>query len=300
MNRRNFVKAASALSLLSIFKLNSLNSFPALFAKKSISDIDKFKKIIATFSSEKYRKMKIGDLIAEIGLSFLGVPYVGGTLEGDTVENCKINFSGLDCVTFYENCLGLARIIKTERNSFKDLINEITFTRYRNGKIGDYTTRLHYTSDWIFDNEKKSVVEDVTKKLNGEVFNLHVDFMSEHSKSNKQLDNQILVRKIASIEDEINKRVYYYIPKNKIASIENQIQTGDYIAIATNKKGLDYAHVGMAFVKNGKTHFLHASLMQKKVILDTTISEYVNTISTHIGITVVRPKENIIMRGFID
>ncbi|KAA6304419.1 hypothetical protein EZS27_043932, partial [termite gut metagenome] len=34
--------------------------------------------------------------------------------------------------------------------------------RYRDGRMEGYTSRLHYVSDWINDNIRKGLIEDVT------------------------------------------------------------------------------------------------------------------------------------------
>ncbi len=285
MHRREALKSLSVISFFSLISMKGIT------ADLTIGSTEiKFKKLINEFTSGKNKPIAFGELIAEIGLKFLGTPYIGGTLESSNGEECIINFNGLDCVTFYENCLGLARILKKNKSSMDDLRDEITFTRYRTGKLQGYLSRLHYTSDWIFDNEKKGVIKNITKTLNPDKFPVNLFFMSKNPNFYPQLkSNPKDIEVIAGIENEINSRPHYFVPKDRIVSIENKIQTGDYIAIATNKKGLDYAHVGTAYVKNNKTHFLHASLKQKKVVLDTTISEYVNSVSTHIGITVARP-----------
>ena len=41
------------------------------------------------------------------------------------------------------------------------------------------------------------------------------------------------MKKIETIETEINKRTYYYIPKNKVNAACNKIKAGDVILITT-------------------------------------------------------------------
>jgi hypothetical protein len=97
------------------------------------------------------------------------------------------------------------------------------------------------------------------------------------------------VKIIADIEKKINKRKYYYIPNDKINKIETKLKTGDIIAFATNIEGLDYTHTGLVYVDaDGKARLMHASSTKKKVVLDTTISEYAKPIKKNIGISVLR------------
>ncbi len=72
------------------------------------------------------------------------------SLEKDGDEQLVINLTGLDCTTFLENSLALARCIKKGTTSFEDYLEELQFIRYRDGVIDGYTSRLHYFSDWIY------------------------------------------------------------------------------------------------------------------------------------------------------
>lgn len=249
-----------------------------------------FEQMIAKIKSENYQSRPIGFIMGELGLLLLGTAYVGGTLEGPS-EQCRVDLTGLDCVTFFENILGMARITVQGRYTMNDLINEVTLTRYRGGLLRGYTSRLHYTSEWIIDNTAKKTVKDITKDLGGIIFPLSVSFMSEHPQYYAPLqNNEQEVDTIRSIEKNINSHTHYYIPKKDVKKIEQKLMTGDIIAIATNKQGLDYAHTGIIYKdRKGKARFLHASQKQKKVILDTTISSYLKSVSSHIGITVIRP-----------
>jgi hypothetical protein len=118
--------------------------------------------------------------------------------------------------------------------------------------------------------------------------------MSNNPKYYRQLKaNPGLIKKISTIESEINKRKYYYIPKAKISSIQSEIQTGDIIAITTNKKGIDYSHTGLAYVTSENRDldisFLHASSKKKKVTIESSLVNYLNGIDSDTGITVLRP-----------
>ncbi len=250
-----------------------------------------FRKIISKAISEKWDELPIGELMGKIAMMLVNTPYEAFTLEGPGPEICRINLKGLDCVTLFENVLDIARLLKKGRFSFEELINEVTFTRYRSGVQTDYTSRLHYTSDWIYDNVKKGVVKDMTQKLGGMRFPVNVSFMSKHPEYYEALKNEPeFLKTIQQTENEINARTYYYIPKESIKAIEPKLMTGDIIAIATNKDGLDYSHTGLIINdKSGKPKFMHASSNKKKVVIDAVISDYIKGIESDIGITVLRP-----------
>ncbi len=251
-----------------------------------------FDHIISYTKSSSIDRLPIGERMGKIGMLFVGTAYVGGTLEGET-ETCRIDLTGLDCVTFFESVLGIARITKKPDPTFENLVKEITRTRYRDGKLDGYTSRLHYTADWIANNVKKGTVKDITQELGGVEFPLKVSFMSEHPQYYAPMAaDSTLIPEIAQTEQEINAMKHYYIPKENVKDIESKLQTGDIIAIATDKAGLDYAHTGLAYRDDrGKLRFLHASIARKRVFLDKPLSSYLKTVTSHIGITVVRPLE---------
>jgi len=298
MNRRDILKSLSIIP----FGILLDSAYFNLFGKdKSVTNkdvftkntIDIFNSIIRTATENNWSELPIGKLIGNIALKFIDTPYVGGTLDTAVNEACRINLEGLDCVTFFENSLCLARIIKKKKTTFDDLIKEVTYTRYRSGDLKGYSSRLHYTSEWIFDNERKGVIEDVSRKTGGIDFPINVYFMSQNPQFYKQLKFEPeLASEIKKIEMQINEGHYFYIPKSKAASNERRLLTGDIIAITTSKKGLDYSHTGLIFVdEDKKPHFLHASSKKKKVIKGQPISEYLQTVDSDTGFSVARPLE---------
>jgi len=264
----------------------------AYISKSYKSETEKrFNEILLKSYAEKWKLLPIGERMGNIGMQLLNVPYIGGTLEV-VPEECTVVLDKLDCVTYFENILAFARILKYDNPTFKDLVNRVRDTRYRNGKVSAYTSRLHYTSDWIYENTGKKIVIDITKDLGGIPFPINVGFMSQNPKFYDALKKDpSLVSNIKKQEEAINKRKYYYIPKDKVKAIESKLKTGDIIAITTSNNGLDYSHTGLIYKDSkGVAHFLHASSAKKKVILDVTISEYLATVKSNTGITILRPQ----------
>jgi hypothetical protein len=307
MNRREFFSLAAGMSASMFLLQPQFTSFlskhenvygsrekPRITAQNKESRTrETFHKIIQQAKGEEWRSLSVGECMGNIGLLFVGTEYVAGTLEGEGPEVCRVDLTGLDCVTFFENVLCISRILKKDKTSFDDFKGEISFTRYREGMLTDYTSRLHYTSDWIYDNEKKKVVRNITKEIGGEEFLFRASFMSRNPRFYQSLKEfPEFIEIIAILEKEINRRKHWYIPKSKIKEAQKHIQTGDIIALATDKEGLDYGHTGLAYRdERGKMRFLHASQRKKKVLLDTELYEYMQSIETHVGITVARPLE---------
>jgi len=236
----------------------------------------------------------INDIIVEIGKTSLGLDYEAHTLEKGDKEQLVIHLSSLDCYTFFESSLVFARCIKKGKTSFEDFRNELKNVRYRNGKINKYPSRLHYASDWLFDNDKRKIVADITKEIGGVPYNKKINFMSSHPESYERLkSNSDFVTQLASIEEEITNRNKYYIPENLIDSVEDKIKNGDIILITANAKGLDISHTGIAVeLGNGRIHFMHASLKGKKItITKKPLGNYIRDLKRHTGIMIARALE---------
>lgn len=260
-------------------------------AHTSESEDKKFAKIVSKASKEDWSSLPYGELIVKVGKEFLGVPYVGGTLDKDAVESCTIELDKLDCVTYFELTLAIADALITEDDpTFNSLFDRVQYTRYREGLIDGYESRLHYTADWIYDNIEKGVVADITEELGGIPLNLNVYFMSRNANKYPMLKgNKELIAKIKKIEEDINANPAYYIPKDNISDIMEELQDGDIVAFVTSIDGLDYGHIGLINKEDGTARLMHASTTAKKVVLDTTLDEYIDNVSKFTGITVLRP-----------
>lgn len=230
-------------------------------------------------------------LMDETAKFFLGVPYVGKTLEYEP-ERLIVNLREMDCMTFVENVLALAEASASGTPSWQTYLEKLQQIRYRDGKIEDYTSRLHYTSDWIYENEKKGLIADITKEIGGVPLAMDVSFVSTHPESYMQLQSHPeYIAVMAKKEKEINSRQYYYIPKEEIDKREAQIRTGDIVCFLTSIKGLDISHVGIVHKEGDKMTFIHASSGKKRVIInEESLQDYVLGIKKSKGIMVLRPQ----------
>ncbi len=235
-----------------------------------------------------------GDLIVSIGKYLIGTEYKAAALEREGEEELVVNLQGLDCTTFLENTIVFARLIKKDSTSFNDYLRELTYIRYRSGEINKYPSRLHYFSDWIYDNINKKVVTDVTRDFGGIKIKFSVNFMSEHPSLYIHLkENPAFIPYIKAQEDSISLRTYYYIPKANVYLVESKLQDGDIVAFTTSVNGLDIGHVGIAVrEKDGRIHILHAPQPGTKVhITKEPLSEYIMSVKKHTGIIVLRSEK---------
>ena len=238
-------------------------------------------------------EIPVGELAVAIGLTWRGYPYSEHTLESDGPEKLTLNFNSFDCVTFVENCLAIARSVKSGTASFERFTQELRALRYRRTEPLSYGARLHYFSDWGWDNQERRLIEIVTPKLGGSPFNKKIDFMSTHREAYPKLKDDSVYRHIQITEETLSQRPTFYIPKEQLIHLEAQIKTGDILAITSSVKGLDIAHVGLAvWQESQRLHLLHASLGAHQVVVtETPIRTYLHEHRQHTGLMVFRPLE---------
>ncbi len=252
-------------------------------------DKEILEKAIHVLSNETSSPIEI--LTVKVGTFFLETPYAEQTLEIEP-EHLVVNLREMDCTTFTENCLAIARTLKSSNPGFDQFTRELKNIRYRNGVINGYPSRLHYFSDWIYNNAQKNLVTDVSKEIANIPYPLSINFMSTHPNSYKQLaDSASYIPQIAKQENEISGRKMYYIPENKISEFEDKLTDGDIAGITTNVNGLDIQHVAILIHKNGRIHLLHASSSAGKVVVsETTLEDYLNSSESATGVMVARPR----------
>lgn len=231
------------------------------------------------------------ELVVEIGKSFMGTPYVEKTLEIPGPERLVIDLQGVDCTTYLETVVTLARMAKEGKNDFETFEKELETLRYRNGKNEGYTSRLHYFSDWIAVNQEKGILTDISEQIGGILYENNPTFMTENPQFYPQLSDRENVERLQNIEASIRLREYFFIPKDQISAHESQIQSGDLIAITTSISNLDMVHVGFAVEQNGRIHLMHASSANQEVeISEKPLHDYLAGNRSQSGIMVARLK----------
>lgn len=239
---------------------------------------------------ESKKSLPVGDLTVETARFFLNRPYVSATLEKEP-EGLVVNLRELDCTTLVETTFALVQTLKDPAPSFDVFCDYLRQIRYRDGVIRDYTDRLHYMTDWIYENQRKGWVRDVNREIGGQPLDLALSFMSTHPASYKQLKNcPVYVARMAAKEKEISSRSFYYLPETEIDRHASEIENGDMVCFVTTIKGLDVSHVGIICRVGEKLTFLHASTTARKVIInDEPLQAYVQGNKRNRGVMLVRP-----------
>ena len=99
-------------------------------------------------------------------------------------------------MTFVESAVGLARCVKQGKTTMEAFRAELQKLRYRDGIIDGYPSRLHYFTDWVKDNARKGLVEELTSSLGGVPRRSPIDFMSTHREAYRQLREDKVLEKV--------------------------------------------------------------------------------------------------------
>jgi hypothetical protein len=253
-------------------------------------DLQIFNKYISYINSE-IQQQEIDDLFEKTAIYFLNKPYLAYTLEAEGDEKVVVNLREFDCTTYIETVVALTQTVRSKEQSFDNFINKLKTLRYRDGIVAGYSSRLHYFTDWLYNNEKGGVLKNITPLICGITEDKQLNFMSTHRNAYRQLKfNDSNLSEISDIEKEINYRGgISYIPKAKIVDLDSRIPHMSIIAFTTSINGLDVTHTGFAYQKDGELTLIHASSAKNKVIIDSsTISDYCNLQKTCTGIIVAK------------
>jgi hypothetical protein len=260
---------------------------------------EKFDSLVREAREHDWKSLPIGERTASVGRALVGTRYKSYTLEiDDRIEAPSVNFLGMDCWTFFEIALGFARMLDEQPEDWTPttLLQKVELDRYRDGKCdGNYLSRLHYLEDWLADNDRRGLVDDLTRPLGG-VRAPHaaheMTFGWRHYRYLKA--NPGLLEPLGRMEARVSERPLYQIPKNRVAEIEPKLKNGDIIGIVSrDRPGLySTSHVGLAYrTGDGVLHFMHASSPHNygKVVIDARLSRYLARYRSDSGILVARP-----------
>ena len=260
---------------------------------------DQFNRLVAKAKAGNWKALPIGERTAAVGQALVGTRYKHFTLEIDNrIESPSVNFQGMDCWTFYEIALSFARMLNEPESNWtpERLLHYIELDRYRGGQCtGEYLSRLHYLEDWLYDNDRRGLVEDLTRELGGRSVPHSAREMSVGWRHYRYLAaNRSLLGPLARMEANVSSRPLYEIPKSQVSKIEPKLRSGDIIGVISRERnGLhSTAHVGLALrTSDGVLHFMHASSPSNygRVVVDSELSKYLYRYRSDSGILVARP-----------
>ena len=222
-----------------------------------------------------------GGLVVFYANQLLGTPYVGHTLEGEH-EMLTINIHQLDCTTFVETLYALTRTTLDGRRSWRDYAARLENVRYRGGVMGDYSSRLHYISEWIIDNNSRGNLVEVTADMPHAKYQVKtINFMTTHVSSYVSLKSDpAMVERIRVAEQKLLNHRMPVLAKSWLGNknVKAALHEGDFVGLVTKVEGLDISHLGI-IVKDeqGDPHLLDASMRGGKVMLEAKpLKEYLS------------------------
>ena len=258
-----------------------------------------FVRLVDEARTNDWKNLPIGERTATVGHALVGTHYASFTLEiDDHIEAPSVNFNGMDCWTFFEISLGFARMLDEPEARWtpQTLLRYVELDRYRGGVCtGQYLSRLHYLEDWLYDNNLRGLVKDLTRDLGGVRVPHAAQEMTYGWRHYRYLRaNPALLAPLGRMEERVTERPLYEIPKSRVARIEPRLKSGDIIGIISrDRPGLySTSHVGLAYrTSDGVLHFMHASSPHNygRVVVDSRLSIYLARFHTDYGILVARP-----------
>ncbi len=261
---------------------------------------EQFNRLVAKAKAGNWKGLPIGERTAAVGQALVGTRYKHFTLEIDNrIESPSVNFQGMDCWTFFEIALGFARMLNEPESNWtpERLLYYIELDRYRGGQCtGEYLSRLHYLEDWLRDNNRRGLVEDLTRDLGGRSVPHSAREMSTGWRHYRYLAaNRSLLGPLGRMEANVSSLPLYQIPKSQVAAIEPKLRSGDIIGVISRERNGLYstAHVGLALrTSDGVLHFMHASSPSNygRVVIDDELSKYLYRYRSDSGILVGRPQ----------
>lgn len=233
------------------------------------------------------------ELVAFYAQKLLDTPYVAHTLEGDT-EMLTINIDQLDCTTFVETLYALTRTTLNGRYSWRDYAFNLENLRYRNGEMTDYSSRLHYISEWIVNNRSRGNLMEVTADIpTADYMIKNINFMTTHKDNYKSLkDDPDMVAKIRNFEVGYRNHRMAILKKQWLGNknVKAALKSGDFVGLVTKIEGLDISHLGIVYKDdNGEVYLLDASMSGGKVQLEKeNMFDMLRHSKSNIGLRVFR------------
>jgi hypothetical protein len=195
---------------------------------------------------------------------FVGHRYQENPLIGsaDSAEVFTASFAGLDCVTYIETVLALARA-----DSVEDFVGWLRKIRYDRGRI-EWKSRNHYMTAWIRNNERQGVIRPVSAP--------DAPIVSKERVLS-------VVPGLAAQQTRLR-----CVPKAAMSRLEPHLQSGDLIFFVSTRKNLDVFHAGI-IARDGEEVFLRHASRSQGVVVEQALGEFLKA-NRMAGVIAMRPQ----------
>lgn len=231
-----------------------------------------------------------GELSTRAARLALGRPYDDAPQTAGP-EHLRVRVDELHCVSLVEYSDALARCLWDAKPTPECFTREVEQTRYRNGQMSDYASRLHYFVDWLADNHRRARVRQLNTELGVVPIREPFFFMTRHPKSYPALADRDTREAIAAAEARLSATNHLYVPRERIKEVQNLLREGDIVAFVTRKPGLLVTHTGYVTLDaRGIPRVLHASSHNDRVVISRgDLADYVLRRPERRGVIVARP-----------
>ena len=231
-----------------------------------------------------------GQLITRIARAQIGAPYFNPK-QTDAPETLDTRVDSFQCVSLVETSLALARCTWVGTPIPECYQRELIATRYRDGHLEGYSSRLHYFYDWIADNARRERVAVMTEQLGGRSGPRKFKIMTKNPDLYPALKDPLIHAQMSSIEEQLNQRGPVWVRRDDIPHLKDELKEGDIIGIVGNQPGLLIIHTGFITEGgDGTKRYIHASSHHERVVLTPDdIEDYVFRERRRRGIVIARP-----------
>ncbi|MCA9752717.1 MAG: DUF1460 domain-containing protein [Gemmatimonadetes bacterium] len=229
----------------------------------------------------------VRDRFLEATEILLGTPYRGGPLgEGDAGgpdPDPRVDFTGVDCVTYLEESLALALLPPGAPATDSTFLAILDAIRYRDGMVS-FASRNHYTvTDWMDAN--RWLVRDVTREIGGS----SVEEATRTIDRTKFLRDQG-VEPRGAIDAPLSPTIGY-VPVAALPEVAPRIESGDLVFWVGSTPGIFVLHTGLAVrTADGTLRFRHASSRAGEAV-EQPLMEYAAG-TKFLGVVVLRMLES--------
>jgi hypothetical protein len=207
-------------------------------------------------------------------------------------ERLHVDLEHFDCLSLIDTSLAVARCAWVRDATEACFVKELLATRYRNGIMKEFTSRLHYLVDWLDDNRKRQRLDDITRDLGGILLRRHFAYMSEHRNLYPPMADPEIRKAVARIEARLSQQIYAVIVWKSVIDKEHLLRDGDLVGIVTRDTGRLIGHAGLVMRDSkDKAQLLHASSYHRSVVLTrTSLADYASRRRDRWGIMIARPR----------
>jgi hypothetical protein len=213
--------------------------------------------------------------LLDVSARFLGTPYMASPLgEGrgrDPDPDPVLRFDGVDCTTFVEQSLALARA-----RSLPEALGWLRLIRYLDGRM-DYSSRKHFMmAQWIPRNQAAGFMEDITERVAG----------GQTVWVEKRLDRAVWQRRRQPakwpqlLDEQVPEGLFRLpiVPIERVLDLAGRIPAGTLVNVVRNdlrNHPVRVTHQGIIVLHGGRRFLRHAGRSGYGRVVDEDLAHFV-------------------------